>query len=270
MHPFDEVRREQWCIAAPAYYWEIAMRVEVGELSFASAAEAIAHFSDMLNRYGPDDTISLEDTRELLWLLARHPDAAQKRGPGVLGFMIEELPSGARRFRIFRKDYTSTDFSYRKCISKPPAPLAKVSAALRIEVRGDVLDAKRKYFEDHGDDAGRVPCRLTNKLVTIDEADADHAEPYTFHVLVTMFLGALELRVDAIRLEPLEDDQYGRRLLDRDLAAKWRRFHHQHADIRIVAKSEHRSRSQLNRRQAANRQLVLGNLHQPTEERKNG
>jgi hypothetical protein len=244
------------------------MRVEIGELSFDTATAAIEHFSKMLNRYGPDDTISDEDTRELLWLLDRHPEAAQKRGCGVLCFVIEELPSGVRRFRIFRKDWTFTDFSFRKCIAKPPAPLSKISATLRIEVRDDVLDAKRRYFEEHGDKYGRVPCSVTGKLVTIDEADADHAPPYTFHVLVTTFLGARDLHTDAIRLEPLADNQYGRRLQDRELAAAWRKYHHQHADIRIVSKAEHRTRSQQNKRRAANRQLVLP--HQPTEEKSYG
>jgi len=242
------------------------MRVEIGSLFFETRTEAIEHFSAMLHRYGPDDSISREDQCELRWLLARHPDAKQKPGPGVLGFGIEELPSGVRRFRIIRKDYTSTEFSYRKCIAKPPNPLTRISAALRIEVKGEVLEAKRKYFEDHGDDAGRVPCILTGKLVTIDGADADHAPPNTFHTLVTLFLGALDIRVEDVRLEPLEDDQFGRRLLDRDLAARWRRYHHQHADIRIVSKSEHRTRSQHNKRRAANRQLIL----QPTEEKSDG
>jgi hypothetical protein len=244
------------------------MRIEIGELSFDTATAAIEHFSKMLNRYGHNDPIRGEDARELHWLLARHPDAKQKIGPGVFMFAVEELSSGKRRFRIMRKDWTITDFSFRKCISRPPAPLSKISATLRIEVREDVLGAKRKYFEDHGDDAGRVPCSVTGKLVTIDEADADHAPPYTFHVLVTTFLGALDLRVDAVRLEPLEDDQHGRRLLDRDLAARWRKFHHQHADIRVVCKSEHRARSQQSKRRAANRQLILP--HQPTEEKSYG
>jgi hypothetical protein len=186
------------------------VKIQIGELFFATKVQAIEHFRAKLFRYEAGDAVSEDDTRELLWLLARHPSADQKRGAGVLGFSVEELSTGVRRFRIVRQDMSSTDFSFRKCIDKPPPPLSRISAALRIEVRDEILAAKPAYFEAHGDAEGRVPCQQTGALVKIDEGDADHARPYTFHVLVTTFLGALSLTATEVLLEPLEDNQYGR------------------------------------------------------------
>jgi hypothetical protein len=234
------------------------MRIQIGELAFPTKVQAIEHFRKMLYRYEIGDVIGKDNTRELVWLLARHPNADQKHGAGILGFSVEELSVDVRRFRIIRTDGSSTDFSFRKCIDKPPSPLSRISAALRVEVRNAILQAKRAYFDTHGDVEGRVPCQYgCDTLVSINEADADHAPPCTFQVLVTTFLSALSLPVDQVSLEPLEDNQWDRRLRERDLAARWQEFHHQNADLRIVCKSEHQARSQQHRRRAVNRQLVL-------------
>jgi Protein of unknown function (DUF3223) len=157
------------------------MRIQIGELFFPTKAQALGHFRKMLFRYEPDGAIGKDDTRELLWLLARHPDADQKRGAGVIGFGVEELSAGLRRFRIIRVDGSSTDFSFRKCIDKPTSPLRWITAALRVEVRDEILQAKKDYFDTHGNADGRVPCQLDcGRLIRIEEADADHAPPFTF------------------------------------------------------------------------------------------
>jgi hypothetical protein len=233
------------------------MEIQVGELFFSTKMRAIEHFRAMLFRYAPGDVIGKDDVRELLWLLERHPDAGQKRGAGILGFSVEVLSGGARRFRIVRTDGSATDFSFRKCIDRPTSRLGWITPALGVEIRDEVLQAKQNYFDAHGDSEGRVSCQSCGAQVRIKEADADHAPPFTFQVLTTTFIGALSLPVDQVLFEPLEDNQWGRRLRDRGLAARWRKFHHQHADLRIVCRSEHRARSQQNRRRAANRQLVL-------------
>jgi hypothetical protein len=88
------------------------------------------------------------------------------------------------------------------------------------------------------------------------EADADHAPPFTFDMLAKMFLGAHKIEPSEAILAPSGDNQYGDFLLDRDLAAQWREFHHQHADVRIVAKQKHRTLTQI-RRRPDNRQLTL-------------
>jgi hypothetical protein len=240
--------------------------IQIGELIFATKAAAIEHFRAMLYRYGRDDLVNESDTRELLWLLDHRPTAEQKRGAGVIGFAIADAPYGQRGFRIIRSDWSSTDFSYRKCIAAPPTALAMVLKALRKEVEDDILTAKRTYFERNGDEAGRVPCLLTGALITIDQADADHAPPYTFDVLARTFLSARQIEADVGMITPPADNQFGRTLVDRALAADWREFHHLNADVRIVAKVQHRTMSQENRRKVANRQLVLS----PGEETEGG
>jgi hypothetical protein len=173
------------------------VQIQVGELIFASKAEATEHFRQILYSYELGDSVNEADARELLWLLARHPTFDQKRGAGVLGFIVTQAQYNSRHFRILRTDWTDTDFSYRKCIAAPPTALQAVIRALRIEVQQDILQAKHHYFELNGDELGRVPCKLTRTLVTIDEADADHA-PFSFDVLAKTSLGVSFCRCEIL------------------------------------------------------------------------
>jgi hypothetical protein len=118
------------------------VKTQIGELIFASKAEATEHFRQILYSYELGDVVNKADTRELLWLLER-PTAEQKRGVGILGFVVTRAPYNSRGFKILRTDWTDTDFSYRKCIAAPPTALQAVIRALRIEVQQDILRAKR-------------------------------------------------------------------------------------------------------------------------------
>jgi hypothetical protein len=69
-----------------------------------------------------------------------------------------------------------------------------------------------------------------------------------------LWLAALEIEPNEPMLAVPDDHQYGDLLADRNLAARWRRFHHKCADIRIVSKRTHQKLPQ-NRRREDNRQL---------------
>jgi hypothetical protein len=79
----------------------------------------------------------------------------------------------------------------------------------------------------------------------------------TFESKATAFLDARKLDAADVLLTPPADDQWGRTLLDRTLAADWRDFHHKRADVRIVCKLEHATLSHLGRPRPENRQLRL-------------
>ena len=154
----------------------------------------------MLYRYELGDIVNKADARELFWLLKQHPTFEQKRGVGVLGFVVTQAPYNSRGFKILRTDWSDTDFSYRKCINAPPTALQAVIRAVRVEVQQDILQAKRHYFELNGDELGRAPCKETGALVTIDEADADHAPRFSFDVLAKTRLARLHARASEHRV----------------------------------------------------------------------
>jgi hypothetical protein len=234
--------------------------IQIGELVFASKEQAAQYFHDMLYRYALGDTITGTDARELLWLLERHHEFEQKHGVGILYFRIIQAPYSARGFGITRTDWTTTDFSYRKCIYNSGTPLQALIRVFRKEVDDDILQAKLRYFAENGDELGRVACKETGALVSIEESEAHHAPPHTLDVLAKLFLSARKIVPDWALLAPLADNEFGRSLVDRALAAEWREFHNQHADICIISTLENRKISQEGRRKADNRQLIL-----PTE-----
>lgn len=231
----------------------------IGDLTFATKARAIQHFREMLGRYEVGNTVSEADAADLRALLERHPIHEQKRGPGIAGFSVISAPGmfgNTRTFMIRRVDGTTTDFSFLKCISAPGARVL-VHRTLRYEVSDDILAARQSYFAEHANGRGQVPCRLTGVMVSIDQARVDHAPPYTLHTLATTFLLARKIAPEEILLEPSIDNQYGRKLCDRTLAADWRAFHHGLAHLRIISADEDRHHAKMAMPNAMDRQLTL-------------
>jgi hypothetical protein len=143
----------------------------------------------------------------------------------------------------------------------PPSTQRRIVDALRAEVCDDILQKKEEYFREHGDDLGRISCVLTGELISIDQCDADHAPPYTFATLATLFIAARarDFSHGATCLIEWPDDPRGR-LADRELAEDWRRFHHTHAHIRLVSHPANIARARDGIPNPKDRQLSLKDL----------
>jgi hypothetical protein len=215
-----------------------------------------AFFGAMLKRHEIGDKISGPDENHLLRLIQQHPDYAIKIGCGIVGFTVVPSLFGSKCFAVVRADGTTCDFSYRECVS-PSTAHAEVLAAMRHEVADDIQAAKVRYFDEHGDEFGRINCRLTGELINISQAHADHAPPRTFNELAVGYLEAREIVADKSLLTPPEDNQFGRRLRIPAMAKDWRRFHHKQAYVRLVSAAANLARSQEGRPRAEDRQLIL-------------
>jgi hypothetical protein len=97
---------------------------------------------------------------------------------------------------------------------------------------------KRRHFETHGDDAGRVPCDLSDELISSAEAHLDHAYP-TFGQLVVSFRAARGWQhgVPVGVLTPPADAQTTTSFLDVFAAEAFRQFHQAAAILRIVSRA---------------------------------
>src|SRR5712664_1733532 len=138
---------------------------------FPTKEAATAHFKAILHRYEPGQRLSDADTIELMRILKRHPDYAQKVGAGVAALGVRSAAYGSQCFEIIRTDDTRTDFSYRVCINgKPSSPLAEAKQAMRAEVNDDIAHAKQQYFAAYGDAEGKVACAVTGEFVTTKTA----------------------------------------------------------------------------------------------------
>ena len=202
------------------------MKLQLGGHLFSSKAAATEAIRGVLYRYPIGATVTNPDDVALLTdLLARHPKSAAKIGCGVASFQVEQnIPS--RGFWLTRCDGSRTDWSYLSCLT-PPSHLQDVYAALRTEVRCQVQAFKLRAFSD-----GPVRCAVTGDVVTLDNAHVDHDPPFVD--LVARFLVSLGLSIEHIQVEAKADGETERRLVDRELAARWSDYHYASAGLRIV------------------------------------
>lgn len=85
---------------------------------FGSKSEAMCYFSAMLQRYKDGEGINAFDDLLLFELLQRHPQAHEKMGVGIKRFYRDRSPTHPSScFHLERYDGTTTDFSYRLCLS---------------------------------------------------------------------------------------------------------------------------------------------------------
>lgn len=203
------------------------------------------HFKAMLHRYANGAVVDdREDHDDLLGLLQRYDEAItdgpSKIGAGVDCFMrrlnVREGHYASPGFWVRRTDGTETDFSYIDAVKGQPKGRSKeFYDACRAAVQADLLAAKERHFELHGDPGGKVPCELTNRPITFAEAHLDHAWP-TFNQLVVAFRAARGWGRDIPDgvITPSADGQIHTLFADPASAEAFRQYHHQAAVLRVV------------------------------------
>lgn len=215
--------------------------IDIGPLAFRSNAAAKDYYRAILHAYPVGAVIPEPHASQLLWLLDRHPEAADKRGAGVARFRVDKPPKGKHPcFWIDRVDGSATDFSFRWAIDgKGPSRLTEMRQAMREAINGDAMAFRRRFFEEHADTDGRVPCALTGVPVSPSECHVDHAPPHTFVALATAFLAERRISPDGSHVTAPADNQFVPRLVDAALAADWQAYHRARAKLRVVEKDAH-------------------------------
>lgn len=94
-----------------------AKEVSIGKHVFPRQVDALAHFKAILGRYDLWETVSTDDAHDLSELLRRHKDFADKVGTGIRSFKVIKDEYKGRCFGIERKDGTTVDFSYIRCVT---------------------------------------------------------------------------------------------------------------------------------------------------------
>jgi hypothetical protein len=179
----------------------------------------------------PDGPVTGQLGEFLAALLRRHPDADEKIGPGIAHICVGTVPGyRSRGFTVHRTDGTSTDFSWRACITEP-SHASQVNKAMRQAV-GDQIKAYKRAETS----AGRLRSAITGNELAPDDAEVDHFSP-SFAALADRY-AEVAGGYDAIGLAPSADGQIGQRM-DPDHEAVWVRYHQRAARLRILSKAEH-------------------------------
>lgn len=93
-----------------------AKPLEIAGIPFDRKGDAHEYLKNILNSYGPEETVSKQDAAFLQQTLDRHPEAKEKIGCGVDSFFVRRADYGTVCFWIKRTDGSVVRFSYKSCI----------------------------------------------------------------------------------------------------------------------------------------------------------
>jgi hypothetical protein len=247
----------------------IAITLSNGRI-WKTKAAALTHYKAMLARYADGAVVEDRcDHDDLVALLERY-DEAITDGPSKTGVGIDHFTRTRNNFNgystpsfwVHRTDGTATDFSYISGVNGQPKGLSReFYDACRAAVQDDLITAKRRFFDEHSDEQGSVPCEITGARIDFENAHLDHAWP-TFGQIVAAFRAARtwtrEIPVGIVTLPA--DAQTQSVFQDLVVADAFKAFHHDLAVLRIVQRKINLAMATGQRRPTVQRPLRLSTL----------
>lgn len=121
--------------------------MQIGSRKFKSGAQIYQYFASTLGSYSIGERVSEEHNKMLLEVIVQgHPNADEKLGNGVeYVYVGEDTVYKQKCFLVMRKDGSSVDFSYRKCVSRISKKNWGKDPARIVQLRDtakDLLDEK--------------------------------------------------------------------------------------------------------------------------------
>ena len=214
--------------------------IQIGLMAFSSKKEALSHYKTILNSYNFGEYLTDGDFSKVLALLPLHPRAEEKIGAGVKAIRIAKLKFNTRSFELVRNDGTCECFSYTKRINSPESSLVRFRKSCRHGVQEDLRRVKQAYFDKHSK-KGNVKCQETGELLKWEELNIDHRQPNTFSVIVERFIELHGIDVDAVKYEGT--DIFESKIVDENLNERFRQYHKEKANLRLVKKDLNIGRS---------------------------
>jgi len=212
-----------------------AKPIDLGVVCFPTKTAAVAAIQQIL-RTNVNRELNGKDFEIVRALLDRHPRAEEKIGCGVKAIIVKKTEnqrgvniSNCRCFYVQRLDGSFIDFSYDVCIN----PERDNPDYNRIKAYRSAVDKQILKFKE----SNNLICALCGSS---RDPEADHIVPFV--TLVNQF----EETVTSVPMEFSDDPVYHFcvfRKEDKDFAAKWKRYHKKHAQLRILCKRCNCSRS---------------------------
>ena len=227
---------------------------KIGRLNFKYKKDAIAYYKNILNSYTFKELLNESDFNDVVNLLKIHPNAQEKIGIGIKEIIVDETRYKTKCFNAIRLDSSSEIFSYIKCINGDLSPLAKFSKTCRDVIADDLRLVKLSFFKKNSK-KGRVKCQETGVLSFWEELNVDHRQPNTFSVIVDRFIELHKIDLSAVEYIETIDNVY--LFKDNDLAEKFRQYHKEKANLRLVRKDNNLGRSHLARNTRQKKDLQI-------------
>jgi len=214
-------------------------KIKIGQREFATKKDALNHYKNILNSYKFGSFLNDSDLSDVMDLLELHPNKEKKID--VEKIKVVKLQNyNAKVFELVRLDGSTECFSYTKRINAPKTNFTKFSEACRKAIQEDLRKVKLDYFEKFSK-KGKSKCQETGEQKRFEELVVDHRQPNTFSVIVDRFIEVNNLNLAVI--EYINVDGGPNELADIVLKEKFREYHRDKANLRIVKKKLNLGRS---------------------------
>lgn len=237
--------------------------VVLDTICFASRKEANSFFSAILNAKTIGQELAGEEFESVFSLLASHPSAAEKIGPGIDALYVGKgFHKNSRCFHIRRIDGSTENFSIGKCLRGENKPFQRFCIAARRATQNELRAFKRKYFEANANEDGFVRCQECGELLDYETAHVDHRLPMTFSVIAYTFVKAT--RLDLSSVEYLTENVFGNIFADPGLRNAFADWHRKCALLRIVKGKRNLERAHFGKLSATSKDQQLQNKTENT------
>jgi len=187
-----------------------------------------------------------ETHRFLLELLQKqHYNSNQKEGEGIDHFSVGWKDGNYCFFLTRTGEKEATDVSIlKKCIDGPDSqdPLRELYKALRSEIASQTIGFRNNFFSAHKKTGTKALCPITGEEINKRSCHVDHIAPATFKQLADVFIEHEQLDPEDVELRGQGIDNSSQLFLqDLQLASRWKKYHQDHAQLRVLSIKGHQS-----------------------------
>ncbi|MDO9153422.1 MAG: DUF3223 domain-containing protein [Paludibacter sp.] len=241
--------------------------IQIGDKIYKYKKDALNHYKDILNSYKFGDSLNEKDFNDLIELIeydnsffineneVLEDDFKDKVEKEIVDIIIEKVQFSTKCFKVIYSDYSWWQISYIYMINRPKDnPDSLFNIACRGAIQNDMREIKKKYFF-HNSIKGYVKCQETNLLSKWEELAVDHRQPNTFSVIVDRFKELYN--IDVTKIEYFFNNENIMIFTDNELSLKFRNYHKEKANLRIVRKECNLSRTGMARIKRTNNDLTI-------------
>lgn len=215
--------------------------MRIGNKNFKNKNDALNYYKEILNSYRFGETLNEKDKIEIIELLSIRPDFEIKFYNNIKEIKVDRIPKyNSKAFFVLDNNSELEVFSYIKCINGSKPPQTKFSCTCRDIVQDDINNVKLQYFKENSN-KGKVKCQETGELCKWEDLVIDHRQPNTFSVIVDRFIELNNIDILTIQYINVIDGVY--RFKDEELCRKFKEYHKEKANLRIVKKSKNLARA---------------------------
>ena len=237
--------------------------IKIGDIEFATKKDALTHYKTILNSYDFGNELETKDFNDVMNLLETHPRVKEKMGVGIEKIRIAKVKFNTKSFELVRFDSSTEFFSYTKRINAPKSAFTKFREACRQVIQEDLRNVKLAYF-DKFSKKGKVKCQETGELLKWEDLSIDHRQPNTFSVIIDRFVELNNLDLYEINYFQIGGDMD--EFADDELKEKFRQYHSEKANLRIVKKELNLGRSFQARVNRQKKDLIIKDLNTKLQE----